>query len=54
MFWDLSEQGIVVKGFQVKLSILIIPLSHWGGQMQSFISFGGGGKSHLLNFTTVG
>lgn len=49
VFWDLPEWGIVIKGLQVKLSILILPLIHWGGQIKSFVSFGGEGKSHLLN-----
>lgn len=49
VFWDLPEQGIVIKGLQVKLSILIFPLIHWGGQIESFVLFGGAGRE--VSFT---
>ena len=51
VFWDLPERGIVIKGLQVKLSILIFPLIHWGGQIKSFVSFeGAGGEFSFTKF----
>lgn len=44
VLWDLLEWGVVIKGVQVKPSILIFPLIHWGGQIKSFVSLGGGEK----------